>query len=160
SRLETEAHAAHDAMGAIRVLEIANGDGSGHGVSVAGGACTRHDPPQPYNSAMHRHRSGLALFASILALLAALPILAIVARGFSLGGGPTWAHLAATVLPEFVVNTLLLIALVGLGAGAGGTITGWLVARYQFPGRAFFEWALLLPLAMPAYVSAYAYTDF
>jgi iron(III) transport system permease protein len=109
---------------------------------------------------MHRQRSWLAVFASTLALLAALPVLAILTRGLTLDAGATWQHLAATVLPEFVVNTLLLIILVGLGVGAGGTIAAYLVARYRFPGRGFFEWALLLPLAMPSYVSAYAYTDF
>jgi iron(III) transport system permease protein len=109
---------------------------------------------------MRRPRPWLAVLASALALLAALPILAIFARGLSPGAGATWEHLAATVLPELVVNTLLLIVLVGLGSGVGGTIAGWLVARHRFPGCAFFEWALLLPLAMPSYVSAYAYTDF
>ena len=49
---------------------------------------------------------------------------------------------------------------VGLGAGLGGTATAWLVAQRRFPGSRVFEWALLLPLAMPAYVMAYAYTDF
>jgi iron(III) transport system permease protein len=107
-----------------------------------------------------RHRPWLAVLASTLALLAALPILAIVARGISLDAGATWRHLAATILPELIANTLLLIVLVGLGVGVGGTIAAWLVARHRFPGSAFLEWSLLLPLAMPAYVSAYAYTDF
>jgi len=49
---------------------------------------------------------------------------------------------------------------VGAGVGIGGTATGWLVARRAFPGSGVFSWALMLPLAMPAYVMAYAYTDF
>jgi iron(III) transport system permease protein len=116
--------------------------------------------PSHYNATMRRDRPWLAVLAAVLALLAALPVLAIIARGLSFDAGATWQHLAATVLPGFVANTLLLIAIVGLGAGLGGTATGWLVARHRFPGSRFFEWALLLPLAMPSYVSAYAYTDF
>jgi iron(III) transport system permease protein len=95
-----------------------------------------------------------------LALLAALPVAAIVARGLAPGSGATWAHLAATVLPQFVANTLALVVLVGLGVAFGGTAAGWLIARRRFPGSAFLEWSLLLPLAMPSYVMAYAYTDF
>ncbi len=45
------------------------------------------------------------------------------------------------------------------GAGIGGTATAWLIAQRRFPGSRIFGWALLLPLAMPAYVMAYAYTD-
>ena len=63
------------------------------------------------------------------------------------------------MLPDYVVNTLLLVVLVGAGAGIGGTAAAWLVARRRFPGSRVFDWALLLPLAMPAYVMAYAYTD-
>ena len=72
----------------------------------------------------------------------------------------TWAHLASTVLPEYVENTLWLML---LGRGRGdvvGVATAWLTTMCRFPGRGFFEWALILPLAMPAYVMAYAYTDF
>jgi iron(III) transport system permease protein len=96
----------------------------------------------------------------LLALLAALPVLAVVGRGLALDAGSTWSHLAQTVLPRYVANTIALVLMVGAGVGIGGTIAGWLVARRRFPGSAFFAWALLLPLAMPAYVMAYAYTDF
>lgn len=95
-----------------------------------------------------------------LALLAALPLAAVVGRGLAPGAGSTWAHLADTVLPGYVANTLALIVLVGIGSGIGGTIAAWLIARRRFPGCAWLEWSLLLPLAMPAYVMAYAYTDF
>ncbi|HEX6136613.1 MAG TPA: iron ABC transporter permease [Casimicrobiaceae bacterium] len=109
---------------------------------------------------MRRDRNWLASLAALLALLAVLPVLAIVSRGIAPGAGATWSHLAATVLPTYVANTLGLIVLVGTGIVAGGTAAGWLVARTRFPGSGLFEWALLLPLAMPAYVAAYAYTDF
>jgi len=96
----------------------------------------------------------------LVAVVAAVPTFAVITRGFAPGAGATWEHLLATVLPEMVTNTLLLMALVGLGVIVGGTACGWVVARHRFPGSRVFEWALLLPLAMPAYVMAYAYTDF
>jgi len=108
-----------------------------------------------------RTRVGALTAAAVaLAAVAALPIVAVVARGIAPGAGGTWAHLASTVLPDYAANTLFLVVAVGLGAGIGGTATGWLVAQRRFPGSRAFEWALLLPLAMPAYVMAYAYTDF
>jgi len=101
----------------------------------------------------------LVVAAVALALTAALPVVAVVARGIAPGAGATWAHLADTVLARYVGNTLALVVLVGAGVAFGGTLTGWAVAQFRFRGSAFFEWALLLPLAMPAYVMAYAYTD-
>jgi len=101
----------------------------------------------------------LVAAACVLSALAALPVLAVVATGLAGGGLATWSHLAATVLPGYLGNTLLLVALVGAGVAFGGTVSAWLVTNRRFPGSAFFEWALLLPLSMPAYVLAYAYTD-
>ena len=106
-----------------------------------------------------RNAPALVGFALSLAALAALPVVAVLAHGLAPGHGGTWAHLAATVLPGFVANTLLLVALVGAGVAFGGTVTAWLITHRRFPGARFFEWALLLPLALPAYVMAYAYTD-
>lgn len=71
----------------------------------------------------------------------------------------TLAHLANTVLPGYVTNTLVLIVGVGVGVLIVGTATAWLVTMCEFPGRRFFEWALIVPLAIPAYILAYAYTD-
>jgi iron(III) transport system permease protein len=109
---------------------------------------------------MQGNRRSATVLAVVLALLAALPVAAIVLRAATWGAGATWAHLAATVLPDYVFNTLALTLLVGLGVGIGGTAAGWLIARHRFPGSTMFAWALLLPLAMPSYVMAYAYTDF
>lgn len=109
---------------------------------------------------MRAERAWLAAGAALVAAVAALPTLAVVTRGVAPGAGDTWLHLVQTVLPEMVGNTLVLMLLVGLGTIVGGTACGWLVARHRFPGSRAFEWALLLPLAMPAYVMAYAYTDF
>ena len=97
--------------------------------------------------------------ALVVAVLAALPIASIGAKLFAVGTGETWAHLAATVLPEYVANTLWLCCGVGCGVILLGVSTAWLVTLHEFPGRRLFEWALVLPLAVPAYVMAYTYTD-
>jgi iron(III) transport system permease protein len=86
------------------------------------------------------------------------PILAVVASVF-VPGESTWAHLASTVLPAYVWNTVLLLAGVSWGVISIGVLSAWLVTAYRFPGSRILEWALILPLAMPAYVMAYAYTD-
>ena len=71
-----------------------------------------------------------------------------------------WPHLLRTALPGYLRNTLLLMTLVAAGTAVVGTGTAWLVARYRFPGRSLFEWALLAPLAVPAYIAAYTLVDF
>ncbi len=67
-------------------------------------------------------------------------------------------HLMDTVLPVYVLNSLLLMAGVAVGTSLLGVSTAWLATLFDFPGRRVFEWALLLPLAMPAYIIAYSYT--
>ena len=104
-------------------------------------------------------RSVLLTAGSLLALLVAAPVLVIAASVF-LGDDGTWSHLRETVLGLYVRNSLLLAAGAGLGAGLVGLSTAWLVTMYAFPGRRILEWMLLLPLAMPTYLVAYAYTDF
>lgn len=93
-----------------------------------------------------------------IALLVASPVVAVVGLAFS----PTddiWWHLVSTVLPKYVLTTLLLSLGVALGVLVTGVGTAWLVTMCRFPGRRLFEWALLLPLAVPAYLAAYVYTD-
>lgn len=94
--------------------------------------------------------------ATLIALALLLPVL-VVAVGSFAATGDTWSHLAATVLPEYVRNSIFLV----LGSGALaliiGTTTAWLVAACEFPGRRLFEWALILPLSVPAYIAAYTY---
>jgi iron(III) transport system permease protein len=105
-----------------------------------------------------RPMSPLAAVAVIVAALVLVPVAAVIAQMF----GPatsTWAHLVATVLPEYVRNTVLLLIGVGIGVAIVGTLTAWLVTNFRFAGSRMLEWALVLPLAMPAYVVAYAYTD-
>ena len=94
----------------------------------------------------------------LTAVLVLAPIAAVVFNVF-LPSEATWPHLLSTVLPEYIWNTLLLISLVAVGVIFFGVSAAWLVTAYRFPGQRFLEWALVLPLAMPAYVMAYAYTD-
>lgn len=104
--------------------------------------------------------SPLDSFAFVLAFLVALPVLAVGVNLFSGGTAGTWGHLIDTVLPEYVANSIWLCLGVGIGVASMGTGAAWLVALNDFPGRRIAEWALLLPMAMPAYVLAYTYTDF
>ena len=96
--------------------------------------------------------------AWIVAFLCVAPILAAAISAFG-GSWETWQSLVATVLPGYAVNTLLLVLLVGVGTAAVGTGAAWLVTMFRFPGSALLEVVLVLPLAFPAYVLAYAYTD-
>lgn len=91
-------------------------------------------------------------------MMIALPLFAVLSFSFADTAG-LWDHLQATVLPVYVANTLLLTAgVVGL-AVVTGVGSAWLVTMYEFPGRRVLELALVSPLAMPAYILAYAYTD-
>ena len=87
------------------------------------------------------------------------PILAVFAAATG-DSNELWSHLANTVLPRYVSNTVILAAGVGTIALLFGVSTAWLVSRYEFPGRRSMEWILLLPAAVPAYIVAYTYTDF
>ncbi len=96
--------------------------------------------------------------AVLAAILVFLPIGAVVFLSFG-DSGDIWPHLLRTALPEYVGTTLWLLLGVGLSVFLTGVTTAWLVTMCRFPGRRVFEWLLLLPLAIPAYVMAYAYTD-
>ena len=109
--------------------------------------------------AMLNRPTGLALLAALAAMLLAAPIVSVGSNIFSGGTADTWAHLASTVLPDYIATTVWLCLGVGLCAALLGVGAAWLVTHFDFPMRRTFEWALLLPLAMPAYVAAYAYTD-
>lgn len=103
-------------------------------------------------------RRGWALAAVALAALLALPALAVLAQVFQPAGG-VWQHLIDTVLPDYIVNSLGLAAMVAVGAFIIGVGTAWLSVMTEFPGRRWLTYALVLPLAAPAYVVAYAFAD-
>lgn len=100
----------------------------------------------------------LPLLAVGLAVLLAMPVVVVLLFLFS-PSTDTWQHLVNTVLGDYVVNSLLLMLGVAFGVIVGGVTTAWITTMCRFPGRGVFEWALLLPMAVPAYVMAYAYTD-
>jgi len=101
----------------------------------------------------------LSALAVIVAALLALPVLSVGSNVLRGGTSSTWAHLVSTVLPDYIVTTLWLCAGVALLTALLGVGTAWLVTHFDFPLRRSFDWMLVLPLAMPAYVMAYAYTD-
>lgn len=94
----------------------------------------------------------------VVTLLLAIPVVVVLAHLF-VPTGDVWQHLQQTVLPRYVRNSLWLMVGVASGALLLGVSTAWLVTMCRFPGRWVFEWALLLPMAMPAYLLAYTYTD-
>jgi iron(III) transport system permease protein len=98
-------------------------------------------------------------------LIAALSVIVVLAPVAGLiwfaarGSGDLWPHIAANVLPAAFRTTAILLIGVGAVTSVIGVGTAWLIAMCRFPGRRFFEAALLLPLAVPTYIVAYAYLD-
>ena len=107
---------------------------------------------------MPASRTRWLLAALMIAAVALAPVLALAWAGAQVRSG-LWQHLLATVLPQAAGNTLVLLAGVGLLVAVVGTGCAWLVTAYTFPGRRMLSWALLLPLAVPTYIVAYAYLD-
>jgi iron(III) transport system permease protein len=96
--------------------------------------------------------------AAVLAAILLAPVVSLAVSAAD-GTGELWPHLAAYVLPQAIRETGLLLVGVGLLVTALGTGTAWLVSAFAVPGRRFLDAALLLPLAVPTYVVAYAYLD-
>ncbi|GAB4143243.1 MAG: iron ABC transporter permease [Cyanobacteria bacterium J069] len=124
---------------------------------------TAKSNPRPVrpNLNLNRSKPGLDLWTLLvgaIALLIAAPVL-VVLGSLLTPAWDVWQHLASTVLARYVLNSLALLLGVGAGVVLLGTGTAWLVTMTQFPGRSLLSWALLLPLAFPAYLLAYAYTE-
>lgn len=107
----------------------------------------------------------IAALLATITLLLVLPLLALIWPWLGLLAGDqtglsVLSDMWQTVLPRYVLDTLLLCLAVAVMSGVMGATSAVLVTLFDFKGRKIFEWALLLPLAMPAYVVAYAYTDF
>ncbi len=103
------------------------------------------------------YRQGLPALGILVAVIAGLPHLGVLAAALA-GSSDTLSHLADTVLAAYTANTLMLVVLVGIGTCGIGSGAAWLVSMTDFPGRRWLEIALVIPLAFPAYVLAYAYT--
>lgn len=115
-------------------------------------------PPPDTGPALRTMASALWLLGFFLVW----PLLAIGAAWFHLdaAGWQTLRDMADTVLPRYALTSLCLCLGVGVGVALVGTGAALAVTVFDFPGRRFMEWALLLPLAVPPYVVAYGYTDF
>ena len=109
-----------------------------------------------------RGRFALRVLLCAFALVLLLPILAVIASVLQWNGesAQILREMSQTVLPDYAITSLMLCILVAIGVAVVGMATAIAVTLFEFAGRKTFEWALLLPIAMPAYVVAYAYTDF
>lgn len=105
---------------------------------------------------MHQ-RFSLEITVLLIALALSMPVMVITGFIF-VPATEVWHHLVSTVLSDYVVNSLWLMFGVALGTLILGVSAAWLTVMCRFAGRQLFEWALLLPLAMPAYIIAYTYT--
>lgn len=121
--------------------------------------------PEPTRSRRHDHAlrqgggRGWSVAAVLVAGLVLMPVLSVVWLALN----PTdniWPHLLSSVMPRYFGNTVALAVGTGLLAAAMGTGAACLVSMYDFPGRGVLQWLLLLPLAVPAYIGAYALADF
>ncbi|SDG41335.1 ABC transporter permease [Pelagibacterium luteolum] len=108
-----------------------------------------------------RHRIRITPWAALAFAAAALALLpvATIALTATANTGTLWTHVIANVLPQATWNTGVLLLGTGIIATCVGTGAAWLVTAYDFKGRGILEWALLLPLAVPTYIMAYAYLD-
>ncbi len=125
---------------------------------------TQYAPTTPVTSAPQPtlklgRPSGWTVVVMAIAFLISTPVLFVLGSIFT-DSSEVWNHLAQTVLWRYITNSFLLMIGVGCGVLVIGVGTAWLVTMCRFPGSRLFEWALLLPLAAPAYVLAYTYTEF
>ncbi len=116
------------------------------------------EPAAPARTRPGQRRPDLWTVVTLtVAAILALPVLVVFAHVF-IPATEVWLHLRETVLADYVINSLILMLGVGVGVLLLGVPAAWLVSLCDFPGRRVFEWALLLPLAVPAYIIAYTYT--
>ena len=107
-------------------------------------------------------RAAAALPAGTLLLLLFLILLPVLALFWiaATSTSDVWAHQVSYVLPRSAGDTLILLVLTGIGTTIIGAGCAWLVSLYSFPGRKFFTWAMVLPLAVPTYIAAYTHVEF
>ncbi len=92
----------------------------------------------------------------VLGIVVLVPLAVIVASWVTVDA-EVWSHLAATTLPDLLLNTLILVVGVGIGTVLLGVSLAWLTSTCEFPGRRWLDWALMLPFALPAYVLAFVF---
>lgn len=95
----------------------------------------------------------------VCAILSAMPLFAIMFMALSTSSGDVWTHLLDTVLWGYIYRSLILMAGVALGTTLIGVAAAWLVVHCRFPGRKLFQVLLILPMAIPAYIMAFVFTD-
>lgn len=105
-----------------------------------------------------RHRGVLAT-TLLMAGIVLMPVAALTVIALS-GAGEDWPHLSRNVLPGAVLTTAQLLVMVAVGTSVVGVTAAWLVAGYEFPLRRALSWMLVLPLAIPPYLAAYAFGEF
>nr|WP_313059326.1 iron ABC transporter permease [Agrobacterium cavarae] len=103
--------------------------------------------------------SPLTIAAMLLSALVAMPLIAIFVIALT-GGTNGWQHLLVNVLPRSGAQTLLLLIMTGAFTAITGVTTAWLVTMFDFPFRRLLSFALVLPLAIPSYLAAYAFGEF
>ncbi len=116
------------------------------------------NPPVQRRRLMRRLASPWSLGAALIACIVLMPIASVIWIALTPSDN-IWPHLMSTTLPRYFRNTAILMLCVGVLAGLVGTGAAWLITRYRFPLSGALEWLLLLPLAIPAYVGAYALVD-
>ncbi|MBB6179942.1 iron(III) transport system permease protein [Rhizobium flavum] len=116
-------------------------------------------PPYPASRPPRRPRRATSALAIVTAAVVAMPVIAVVWIALQ-GGDDTWRHVASTVIPRASLRTLQLLGLTGLVCALVGTLTAWLVTSYEFPMRSMLSVMLVLPLAIPSYLAAYAFGEF
>jgi iron(III) transport system permease protein len=110
-------------------------------------------------AAKRPHHPWLKLFALIVGLIVLLPVLSLAYVALT-GTGQDWPHLLKNVLPGASVTTLWLMAMVAAATSIAGVASAWMVVAYEFPLRRTLAWVLVLPLAVPSYLAAYAFGEF
>ena len=108
-----------------------------------------------FNSLFHNSLKVLPIFLFFIFITPVILVLSSLFNGYS----DNWFHLYNYVLSEYIINSIFLILGVSFFVVLIGVLSSWLVSNYDFFGKSFFEWALILPLAVPPYILAYTFTE-
>ena len=108
-----------------------------------------------FNSLFHNFLKVLPIFLFFIFITPVILVLSSLFNGYS----DNWFHLYNYVLSEYIINSIFLILGVSFFVVLIGVLSSWLVTNYDFFGKSFFEWALILPLAVPPYILAYTFTE-